>query len=197
MAKTISSNTQVTLTIKQLQSIVENAVEKKVIKVLNEYIDNGLLGNPEAIQLNEQRDLIETLSNMQEQFDAIQNKLIGTSTRGYSRNNNLEDIPQGVDNSEKFSRLKSLYENSTNRMASDFRNGTMNVSSNKYFGGADGGMGGDIDPTIPIHAQAEPIQKKIATNKKILEQKQQFARNDDEASYFDMIMETEGDVSLT
>ncbi len=210
--KTVSKNAEVTLTIGELLSIVGKAVEealvkkvptivdKQIKKVINEYVDQGILGNPDTIQLQEQNAKMEKLIELQRQMNELAGEmnfnLVPTQNM---LNENSVQHPSQINNANKFERAKhkTQFENQAAKMMGNqfgsFNQGTLNVTTNNAFGGANGTAG--LDDGTPFQALSEPPQITNRINTKIA-QAAQTARSPQEAALFEALMGAEGGVDL-
>src|SRR5690242_15710389 len=101
----ISKDTKIQLSINQLIQIVSTSVKN----VLDQYIEQGLLGNPEVAEIQEQSQLVETFQDQFQQLLEIGSKLgmngiPNTSRRGSSVVQENGSSP--YDNSNKFDAMK-------------------------------------------------------------------------------------------
>lgn len=168
----VSKNAKVTLTIEQLQKLMNQSVRI----VLDEYISNGLLGNPEAIEAQSNNQLAEQFLALQEQMSAIGNKILGNSN---SRNSN-SNYDYIVENADKFENVKKTRSNLSSTLSSlaqsAYGNGdTFSLDSSSINGS---GFKQSSNPQIDKKIE-QSLQKEKTGNTKT-------------DMYLDMIAETDG-----
>jgi hypothetical protein len=175
---TVSKNTKVTLTIEQLQSIVSKSVDTKVRQILNEYIDEGLIGNPEIQEIKTQNELAESFLALNEQMQEIASKM------GLNGNSKVSKFGNIQENANKFDRTKYRSQLSKHAQLS---------ADNSY-----NGIGNDDDRTLSLTTAnmngrngSMPVSNRA--EQKIVETLESQKTGDPERDMMlDMIMETDG-----